>query len=84
LKTVSGESGDVNVQVADDWKIKLQQMKREKNPEDIFNADETGLFYRSKTLAFKGKCGKQCKERITLLVGGNMDGSEKSPLSLIG
>jgi len=40
-----------------------------------------------KTLAFKGeRCsgGKQSKERVTLLVGANMDGSEKLPLLMIG
>jgi len=67
FKTVSGESGDENVQETDDWKIKLLQMIKSKNPKDIFNADETGLFYRctpDKTLAFKGeRCsgGKQSK-----------------------
>jgi len=90
FKTVSGESGDVNVQEADDWKIKLLQLIKSKNPKDIFNADETGLFYRctpDKTLAYKGeRCsgGKQSKERVTLLVGANMDGSEKLPLLMIG
>jgi len=66
-------------------------MIKSKNPKDIFNADETGLFYRctpDKTLAFKSeRCsgGKKSKERITLLVGANnMDGSEKLPLSMIG
>ena len=58
--------------------------------EDIFNADETGLFYRclpDKTLAFKGeKChgGKHSKERITLLLAANMNGSEKIKPLLIG
>ncbi|XP_063230823.1 tigger transposable element-derived protein 4-like [Bacillus rossius redtenbacheri] len=40
-----------------------------------------------KTLAFKSeKChgGKLSKERVTLLVGANMDGSEKLPLLKIG
>ena len=43
------------------------------NPQDIFNCDETGVFYRSlpdKTLACKGdsaKGGKLSKERLTVL-----------------
>lgn len=50
---------------------------------DIFNADETGLFYKlmpEKTLQLKGeKCsvGKRSKDRLTLFVASNMDGSEK-------
>ena len=39
------------------------------------------------TVAFKGETchgGKRAKERITVLVGGNADGSEKLPLLVIG
>ncbi|XP_043828483.1 tigger transposable element-derived protein 4 [Dromiciops gliroides] len=60
------------------------------HPKDIFNVKETGLLYRmlpTNTFAFKGEAcsiGKQSKERITLVVGANMDGSEKLPLLVIG
>ena len=60
------------------------------NSRDVFNVDETGLFWRllpDKTLAFKHeKChgGKKSKERITAMVCTNMDGSEKWPLLVIG
>ena len=59
-------------------------------PRDIFNADETGVFFRSlpdKTHALKGeKCTgvKQSKDGLTVLVAANMDGSEKLPLLVIG
>lgn len=59
-------------------------------PKDIFNADETGYFYKclpSRTLSFKNeKCvgGKKCKERITVMVGCNMTGTEKIKLLVIG
>ncbi|UYV83830.1 TIGD4 [Cordylochernes scorpioides] len=57
---------------------------------DIFNADETGLFWRllpDKTLHFKGETctgGKASKERITILLCCNMDGSEKMQPLVIG
>ncbi|XP_072477369.1 tigger transposable element-derived protein 4 [Notamacropus eugenii] len=60
------------------------------HPKDIFNIKETGLLYRmlpTNTFAFKGEAcsiGKLSKERITLVVGANMDGSEKLPLLIIG
>ncbi|KAM9678556.1 tigger transposable element-derived protein 4 [Trichechus inunguis] len=60
------------------------------HPQNIFNIRETGLFYRmlpTNTFAFKGETcsvGKLCKDRITLGVGANMDGSEKLPLLIIG
>ncbi|KAG8507307.1 Tigger transposable element-derived protein 4 [Galemys pyrenaicus] len=60
------------------------------NPKNVFNIKETGLLYRmlpTNTFAFKGETcsiGKLCKDRITLVVGTNMDGSEKLPLLVIG
>ena len=59
-------------------------------PKDVFNADETGLFWRllpDMTFSFKGdKChgGKKSKERLSLLLCANMDGSEKLPFLAIG
>ena len=52
-------------------------------PSDIYNANEWGLVYRTlpdKTLSFKNeKCigGKRSKDRLTILLAANMDGSEK-------
>ena len=40
-----------------DWAAELKTLLSEYNPNDIFNADETGLFFRllpDKTLDFKG------------------------------
>ena len=57
---------------------------------DIFNADETALFWKhtpDQTLAFKGEKPegrKKKKDRITILVTANMDGSDKLPLLFIG
>lgn len=90
FKAVCGESGAVNQQEANQWKQDLEEMIQDRDPKDIFNVDETGLFFKctpDKTLAFKEeKChgGKLSKERVTILVGANMDGSEKLPLLMIG
>ena len=60
------------------------------DPCDVFNADETGLFFKclpEKTLAFKGeKChgGKRSKERVTVMVAANMIGTEKLKFMVIG
>lgn len=60
------------------------------HPKNVFNIKETALLYRmlpTNTFAFKGETcsiGKLCKDRITLVVGANMDGSEKLPLLIIG
>ncbi|XP_013807065.1 tigger transposable element-derived protein 4 [Apteryx mantelli] len=59
-------------------------------PKNVFNIKETGLLYQmlpNNTFSFKGETcsvGKLSQERITVVVGTNMDGSEKLPLLVIG
>lgn len=90
LKTACGESGSVDVIKVNQWKFDLPGIIAGVEPANIFNVDETGLFFKctpSKTLAFKGEhCsgGKLSKERVTILVGANMAGTEKLPLLMIG
>lgn len=51
-----GESESVDKNVVTDWKSKLQELCKDYHPKDIFNADETGLFFQlmpAKTLKFK-------------------------------
>lgn len=56
------------------------------SPKNIYNADETGLFFRAvpnKTLHLKGeRCigGKLSKERLTILFCVNMEGEKEKPL----
>jgi hypothetical protein len=90
-KSVCGESASADLQVSDNWqKNCLPDLIRQYDPNDIFNADETGFFFKclpNKTLTFKGQnCygGKNSKERITVMVGGNMSGTEKLQLLVIG
>ncbi|NWS70157.1 TIGD4 protein, partial [Crotophaga sulcirostris] len=59
-------------------------------PKDVFYTQEAGLLYQMlphDTFAFKGETcsvGELSKERITVVVGANADGSEKLPLLVIG
>lgn len=91
FKTVQGEAGAIDMVELGDWQVQiLRDSLKEFSPDDIFNVDETGLFWQllpNKTLAFKGEqctTGKMSKERVTVLVGANMSGSEKLPLLVIG
>ena len=40
-----GESGDVDNAIVDDWKQKLPSLLEGYDPKDVFNMDETGLFF---------------------------------------
>jgi len=71
-----GESSAVSVNMAEvNWKTEvLEPLLREYPKKNVFNMDETGLFYRlmtDKTLNFKGEKrsgGELSKERLTVSV----------------
>ena len=91
FRRVTGEEGSVNEDMVRDWKShQLPSLLEEFSPDDIFNADETDLFWKclpDKMLSLKReKCsgGKRSKDRITVLVCSNRSGSEKLPLLVIG
>jgi hypothetical protein len=77
-KSVFVESASVDEGTVDYWKsVTLVRYLEGYKPNDIFNADETGIFLNllpSKTLATRGdKChgGKKSKDRITALLCAN-------------
>ena len=61
----------------------LRQTLKDYNPEDIFNCDETGLFWKmkpSRTISNGPVSGKkQSKDRVTVLLTCNAIGNEKLP-----
>ena len=86
-----GEAGNVDQQSVEDWKASaLPEIKAQYGDNDIFNLDETGLFWEvlpDRTMSFKGdRCvgGKKSKNRITILLGANMTGTQKLPVFAIG
>ena len=91
FKTLCGESSAVDYVALDQWRDSaLKTTLAKYQPSDVYNADETGLFWRllpSKTFHFKGQAchgGKAPKDRITVLTCASMDGSHKLPLLVIG
>ncbi|OAE35393.1 hypothetical protein AXG93_2587s1080 [Marchantia polymorpha subsp. ruderalis] len=83
-----GESGSVNMVVCVDALSAIRKVLDEYSLEDIYNMDETRLFYRMQadnSLATKQLEGrKQNKERITIVICCNADGNDKLPLCIIG
>ncbi|XP_068117493.1 tigger transposable element-derived protein 4-like [Hyperolius riggenbachi] len=83
--------GVVPQELAKDWlENKLPHLLDHYETRNIFNADETGLFFKllpDRTTTFKGDAchgGKRSEDRLTLLLATNMNGSEKLPLLAIG
>ena len=70
-KFISGEAGDVHEETVDSWKERLPELLQGYAPENIWNMDETGYFFRAlpnKSLSeASGNCtgGKRSKERLT-------------------
>uniref|UniRef100_A0A914CZW7 HTH CENPB-type domain-containing protein n=1 Tax=Acrobeloides nanus TaxID=290746 RepID=A0A914CZW7_9BILA len=91
FKTIRGEAGAVDLNVVRRWiEEELNPVLNEFDPEDVYNADETGSYYTmmpNRTLAFKGEnvnAVKFSKDRITVHVCANMTGSDKRNLLIIG
>ena len=89
-KNVYDEAKSVDQNGVDEWQTNcLPALLKQFKAEDIFSANETGLFYRclpDRTHVFKNdKCagGKLSKERLTVLVTASMAG-EKLSLLVIG
>jgi hypothetical protein len=59
FKQPQGEAGDIDLEAVDDWRQTILRNKLANfSEDDVFNVDETGLFWKllpSKTLTFKGE-----------------------------
>ncbi|BFZ15182.1 hypothetical protein BsWGS_18221 [Bradybaena similaris] len=84
--SLCGESGDVSADVVADWTKRLPDLCAGYELKDIFNADETGLFFRAfpnKSMLSKGDVGhgiKINKNRVTALVAVSATGEKLKPL----
>ena len=88
-KLLSGESSGVDQERVNTGREKAKERIQDYQPKDIFNMDETGLFFRllpDKTLSNSktNKGVKKQKDRITIALCANSDGSEKVKPFVIG
>lgn len=88
---VSGEALSVDKTVVSDWiKNVWPDIKQGYSDNNIYNADEAGIFYNltpDKSLKFQNeKCigGKLAKNRLKVLICANMSGCDKRKLLVIG
>ena len=83
-----GEAGGVDEAAVEKGRVDLKKVLEPYSPDDIYNMDETGLFFRlepDKTLAsgpVKGR--KKSKERITVALCCNASGTDKMMPLVIG
>ena len=86
-RSFHGEAASVPMSVHEDMKA-LRTVCNRYQKEDIYNMDETGLFWRRMPnggLSTQNLAGrKQDKTRITIVVATNATGSDRIPLWLIG
>nr|XP_043069112.1 tigger transposable element-derived protein 6-like [Drosophila bipectinata] len=82
FKKMCGESSSVDDDVCSEWKEKLSDLIKDYEDKDIFNADETGLFYKclpDRTYCFKNeKCHGDSQINIDYRWATICDSSEKS------
>ena len=85
---VHGESGSADIAAIKEVLPELRQLVSSYALDDVFNVDETGLFFRmqaSRFLATKQLEGKKVdKQRLTVVACANASGSEKLPLWIVG
>lgn len=91
FRRAHGEKASANHEGASQWMDEtIPQILDKFDPDDIFNADETGLYYRatpdgSLTYKYESLSGsKKALDRVTVLCCANMSGSEKKKLVVIG
>lgn len=88
MAVLSGEGADVDPTVVSDWKKRLETICEGYELGDIFNADETGLFFRalpnrSLVHAAKGEQangGKKSKDRVSVLLACSATGEKLTPV----
>ncbi|XP_040073753.1 tigger transposable element-derived protein 6-like [Ixodes scapularis] len=89
-KSIVGEGASVDIERAEQWLADNLDEIYSYSERDVYNADETALFYQMRpvrTHALKGdKCvgGKHSKVRITVLLCCNVDGSDRRLPFVIG
>ncbi|KAE9522886.1 hypothetical protein AGLY_016697 [Aphis glycines] len=91
FKRVHGEKASADESASNNWKVdRLKIILNDFSPDNIFNADETGLYYRATpdgSLCFKKDVlsgSRKAMDRITVLLCVNMTGSDKKKLLVVG
>ena len=93
-RILHGEAGSVDVEAAEPEMEKIRAAVQEHGLEFTYNMDETGLFFKllpnrayvknEETKVARGTKLMKAKDRVTVYVCTNGDGTDLVPLSIIG
>ena len=83
---ICGESGEVQGETVDSWKERLPEIVQGYSKDNIWNMDETGLFFcalpdrgfAQKSRSCKG--GKKSKQRVTIALFASASGHKEKPV----
>lgn len=91
FKKMSEDTARGSMDVFENWlEAVWPALRRDFADCDVYNADETGLFYNltpDKTMYYRGetcRAGEMSKDRLTVLVAANMSGTDKRNLLVVG
>ncbi len=90
FRVISGEGAAVDNDTVEDWEARLPTILQHYDPADVYNCDETGLFYKlmydRSLVVNKDDCivGKKSKERFSGLLCANWAGTDKLKPVVIG
>ena len=84
LRDLHGESASVNEDTVFTARLELKTILSAYDPKDIYNVDETGLFFRMPPSKSLTSGTKQFKDRITVALCTNVDGSDRIQPWIIG
>ena len=85
-RVLSGESAEMNQKVVTNWNNNIMYLLRDTPLKNVFNFDETGLFYKglpNKSLTLAGEAargGKLAKERVTIGLLSSALGEKYKPI----
>ena len=83
---VCGESSDVRGETIDSWKERLPEILHGYAKEDVWNMDETGVFWQALPDRGFGSKGRQCKggkkskQRVTIAFFVSAAGKKEKPI----
>jgi len=91
-QALHGEAGEVDTEGLEPKIQKIRDLIAEYDPDNVYNMDETGLFFKvlpsyvkvEKACAARGSKLMKAKDRVTLYVATNKTGTVIVPLSMIG